>query len=176
MEKLKQQGKIRAIGVSNYDREWLKRASDTTQVDSLQPPFSLMNRKIEKDLLPFCIERKIGVIVYSPMERGLLTGKVSPERTFPPGDHRAKQLQFSVDNRKRILAALEKIKPIADKHGASYAQLVINWTFSEPGITAAIVGARNAEQASHNAGAMRFTLSDDERAQIRKAFDSIATV
>src|SRR4051812_10760802 len=90
MEKLKQSGKIRAIGVSNYDVEWLRRASDTTQVDSLQPPYSLLNRGIEKDILPFCIERNIGVIVYSPMERGLLTGKVGPERTFPPDDHRSK--------------------------------------------------------------------------------------
>ena len=142
MEQLKKQGKIRAVGVSNYDREWIKRASDTTQVDSLQPPYSLINRKIEKDVLPICIERHIGVIVYSPMERGLLTGKVGPERKFPPGDHRAHVSQFSVENRKKVLAALEKVKPIADRHGASYAQLVINWTFSEPGITAAIVGAQ----------------------------------
>jgi aryl-alcohol dehydrogenase-like predicted oxidoreductase len=173
MEQLKQQGKIRAVGVSNYDREWLKRASNTAQVDSLQPPYSLIRRGIEKDILPLCIERNIGVIVYSPMERGLLTGKVGPERQFPPGDHRAKSREFSVDNRKRVLEALQKVKPIADKHGASYAQLVINWTFSEPGITAAIVGARNAEQASHNAGAMRFQLADEEREAIRKAFDAI---
>src|SRR5436190_19979564 len=159
MDKLRQQGKIRAIGVSNYDVEWLRRASDTATIASLQPPYSLINRKIETTVLPLCRERNIGVIVYSPMERGLLTGKVGPEREFAPGDHRAKQPKFSIENRKRILAALEKVKPIADKHGASYAQLVINWTMTEPGITAAIVGARNAEQATHNAGAMRFTLS-----------------
>src|SRR4051812_23011982 len=144
MEKLRQQGKVRAIGVSNYDVEWLRRASDTATIASLQPPYSLINRKIESAVLPFCRERNIGVIVYSPMERGLLTGKVGPEREFAPGDHRAKQKQFSIENRKRVLSALEKVKPIADKHGASYAQLVINWTMTEPGITAAIVGARNA--------------------------------
>lgn len=173
MEQLKQQGKIRAVGVSNYDLEWMKRASDTTQVDSLQPPYSLLNRKIESDVLPFCIERNIGVIVYSPMERGLLTGKVGPDRKFPADDHRNKLKQFSAESRKRVLEALERIKPIADRHDASYAQLVINWTFSQPGITAAIVGARNAQQAKHNAEAMRFTLSDEERAEIRKTFDPL---
>ena len=80
-----------------------------------------------------------------------------------------------MENRQRVLEALERLKPIADRHAASYTQLVINWTFSEPGISAAIVGARNAEQAAHNAGAMRFALSDDERAAIRKAFDGIAS-
>jgi aryl-alcohol dehydrogenase-like predicted oxidoreductase len=93
---------------------------------------------------------------------------------FPPDDHRSKHKFFTPENRRRILSALEKIKPIADRHGASYAQTVINWTAHEPGITAAIVGARNAEQATHNAGAMRFTLSPDERAEIRRAFDDVS--
>jgi aryl-alcohol dehydrogenase-like predicted oxidoreductase len=99
---------------------------------------------------------------------------VPPEREFPPSDHRSKHRFFTVENRKRILAALEKIKPIADRHKASYAQTVINWTIHEPGITAALVGARNAEQARHNAAAMNFTLSDEERAQIRKTFDDVS--
>jgi aryl-alcohol dehydrogenase-like predicted oxidoreductase len=81
-----------------------------------------------------------------------------------------------VENRKRVLAALEKIRAIADRHKASFAQVIINWTVHEPGITAALVGARNAEQAAHNAGALNFTLSGDERAQIRSAFDEPARV
>ena len=176
MVKLKEQGKIRAIGVSNYDVEWLRRKAPARRARSLsdQPPYSLIQRKIEKDVLPFCREHNIGVIVYSPLERGLLTGKVGPDRQFPPGDHRAKHKFFTVENRKRVLAALEKIKPIADRHEASYAQLVINWTIHEPGITAALVGARNAEQAEHNAEAMGFTLSEEERRQIRAAFDDVA--
>jgi aryl-alcohol dehydrogenase-like predicted oxidoreductase len=171
MLKLKEQGKIRAIGVSNYDRTWLSRASKVAPLASLQPPYSLIQRKIEAEILPFCRENNIGVIVYSPLERGLLTGKVGPDREFAPGDHRAEHKYFTVENRKKVLAALDVVRPIADKHKASLAQLAINWTVHQPGITAALVGARNAEQAAHNAGALNFILSDQELAEIRKAFD-----
>ena len=173
VESLRKQGKVRAIGVSNYDLEWMRGAKRAApSLASLQPPYSLITRRIERDgTLAFSRENAIGVIVYSPLERGLLTGKVTPERQFPPDDHRSTHKYFTVENRKRVLAALEKVKPIADRHGASYAQLVINWTIHEPGITAALVGARNAEQAIHNAGAMRFTLTEQERQAIRGAFD-----
>ena len=175
MEDLLRRGKIRAVGVSNYDLQWLRGAAAAAPLHSLQPPYSLIQRQIERDgTLAFCRERNIGVIVYSPMERGLLTGKVPPERQFAPGDHRATHKFFTVENRRRVLAALEKVKPIAERHGASYAQLVINWTMNEPGITAALVGARNAEQATHNAGALRFTLTPEERAQVRRAFDDVS--
>ncbi len=173
--KLKDQGKIRAIGVSNYDVSWLKRASAVAPVASLQPPYSLIQRKIEPEILPFCREHNIGVIVYSPLERGLLAGAVPPERTFPEGDHRATHRFFTVENRKRVLASLEEIRPIAERHGVNLAQLVINWTILEPGITAALVGARNPAQAIENAGAMTFRLSDDERAAVRYAFDATST-
>lgn len=174
MVKLKEQGKIRAIGVSNYDVEWLQRASRAAPIASLQPPYSLVQRKIESEILPFCREHNIGVIVYSPLERGLLTGKVPPDREFPPGDHRARHKYFTAENRKRVLAALDRVRPIAEKHRVSLAQLVINWTIHEPGVTAALVGARNAEQAAHNAEAMNFTLGPDERAAVRAAFDEPA--
>lgn len=176
MTQLKEQGKIRAIGVSNYDAKWLSDAMKVAPLASDQPPYSLIQRKIEKEVLPFCRQHNIGVIVYSPLERGLLAGAVSPDRKFPPGDHRAGHKYFSVENRKRVLAALEKIKPIAQRHGASLAQLAINWTVHEPGITAALVGARNAEQATHNAQALNFKLTDEERAQIRAAFDEPSRV
>src|SRR3954468_22772728 len=174
MENLRQSGKVRAIGVSNYDVEWLSRAFKVAPIASLQPHYSLLVRKIEEDVLPFCRKNNIGVIAYSPMARGLLTGKVGPERKFNPGDHRANQKMFSVENRKRVIEALEEIKPIAQKHNATLAQVVINWTFSEPGITAAIVGARNAEQAKQNAVAMSFKLSEEEQQQIRAVFDEPA--
>jgi len=176
MVKLKEQGKIRAIGVSNYDAKWLSDAMKVAPLASDQPPFSLIQRKIEKEVLPFCRQHNIGVIVYSPLERGLLAGAVSPDRKFPPGDHRAGHKYFTVENRKRVLAALGKIKTIAQRHGASLAQLAINWTVHEPGITAALVGARNAEQATHNAQALTFKLTDEERAQIRTAFDEPSRV
>jgi len=174
MVKLKEQGKIRAIGVSNYDVEWLRGAEKISKPASDQPPYSLIQRKIEKEILPYCRERKIGVIVYSPLERGLLAGAVPPDRKFPEGDHRAEHKFFTPEMRQKVLDALATIKPIAEKHKASFAQLAINWTIHEPGITGALVGARNAEQATHNAGAMNFTLSDAERKQIRAAFDDIA--
>ena len=174
MESLRKQGKARAIGVSNYDVAWMHKAKAVGQLASLQPPYSLLQRGIETEILPFCRKENIGVIVYSPMERGLLTGNVGPDRQFPAGDHRSRHKLFSRENRQRVLAALETIRPIADQHKASFAQLVINWTFMEPGVTAAIVGARNPEQAKHNAGAMAITLSPAERAAIRQAFDNIA--
>ena len=174
MVKLKEQGKIRAIGVSNYDVASLRDAEKVTKLASNQPPYSLMQRKIEREILPYCREHRIGVIVYSPLERGLLTGKVTPERQFPEGDHRRNHHFFSAEMRTKVLDALEKVRPIADKHKASFAQLAINWTVHEPGVTAALVGARNAEQARHNAGALNFTLTENERRQIRLAFDEIA--
>jgi aryl-alcohol dehydrogenase-like predicted oxidoreductase len=170
--KLKDQGKIRAIGVSNYDATWIRRAAAAGPLASLQPPYSLVQRKIEAEILPTCRELGIGVIVYSPMERGLLTGSVPPDRVFPPGDHRASHKFFRPENRQKVAESLERVKPIADQHGVSLAQLVINWTIQEPGITAALVGARNAEQAEHNAKALSFQLSSDECQQIRHAFDA----
>ncbi len=174
LDKLRQQGKIRAVGTSNYDVEWLDRGLKVASIASDQPPYSILRRGIEKTVLPFARENHIGIICYSPMERGLLTGKVGPDREFAPGDHRAKHAYFTVDNRKKVLAALESVRPIADAHGATYAQLTINWTINEPGITAALVGARNAEQATQNAKALTFKLTDAEQKQVRDAFTPLA--
>ncbi len=171
MLKLKEQGKIRAIGVSNYDVAWLTRAARVAPLASNQPPYSIITRQIEKEVLPWCQAHGVGTLCYSPMERGLLTGKVPADRVFPPDDHRSSHKYFTKENRQKVLDALARVKPIADQHKASFAQLIINWTFSQPGITGALVGARNAEQARHNAGAMNFTLSAQELAEIRAAFD-----
>jgi aryl-alcohol dehydrogenase-like predicted oxidoreductase len=179
MEKIRKAGKVRAIGVSNYNAKQLARADAWLKTNgcvlaSLQPPYSVINRGIEKEVLPYCRQHGIGTVVYSPMERGLLTGKYGPEHKFPDGDHRNGYKAFKPEVRKSVQEALAKVKAIADKHSASFAQLIVNWTFSEPGITAALVGARDAKQAEHNAGAMRFTLSEDERKQVRMAFDEAA--
>ena len=171
--RLKEQGKIRAVGVSNYNAEWIAKAAAAGQIDSLQPPYSLLQRGIEAEVLPYCREAGIGVIVYSPLERGLLTGKVGLDRVFPPGDHRASHRFFTQENRKRVLDALETLRSIAETHNASFAQVIINWTIQQPGITAALVGARNAEQAIHNAGATRFALSADELAKVEAAFNPV---
>jgi aryl-alcohol dehydrogenase-like predicted oxidoreductase len=174
MEKLRQQGKVKAIGTSNYDVQWLTRATKTATIASNQPPYSILRRGIEENVLPFCREHQVGTICYSPMERGLLTGKVGPDREFAPGDHRAKHPYFTVENRKRVLDALEKLKPITDQHKITFAQMIINWTIHQPGITAAIVGARNAEQAEQNAKALTFELSGEELKQIRETFTPLA--
>ena len=113
------------------------------------------------------------MIVYSPLERGLLTGKVKPDRKFPPGDNRNDHKLFTIESRRNILAALESIRPIAEKHKADFAQLIINYTMHVPGITAALVGARTVQQAQSNAYAMTFTLSADEQQAIRRAFDPL---
>jgi aryl-alcohol dehydrogenase-like predicted oxidoreductase len=110
-------------------------------------------RDIEKDVLPFCHKHDIGIIVYSPLQRGLLTGKFKPEHKFPEGDHRASQPQFQPDFIRRVNIFLEQLKPIAEKYDATLGQLVINWTIQQPGVTIALVGARNAEQAVENARA-----------------------
>ncbi len=174
MENLHQAGKVRAIGVSNYDVDWMEKARAIVPLASLQPPYSLLNRDIEKKILPYCRRHQISALVYSPLERGLLTGNVPADRQFPPGDHRCRHKLFTLENRRRVMAALTQIKPIADAHHASFAQVVINWTIQEPGITAALVGARNPDQAQHNAAAMQFQLSAAERAEIRRVFESLA--
>lgn len=166
MVSLKKQGKVRAIGVSNYSLEQLKIAHAIYPVDSLQPPFSLLRRDIEEDLLPYCRENHISILAYSPLERGLLTGKITLDRKFAKGDHRADLDLFSVENRKRVLEALNNIKPIADKHHATISQVILNCTIHVPGITAAIVGARNVAQAKENASAVDFELSQAEREMV----------
>jgi len=174
LEKLRQQGKIRAIGVSNFSQDWIKRAAAVAPLASNQPPYSILQRGIEADVLPYCREHNIATICYSPLERGLLAGAVGPERKFPPSDHRSGHKLFTVENRQRIADVLQKIKPIADAHKASFAQTIIQWTIHQPGITAALVGARNAEQAEHNARAMDFSFPAREFAEIRQAFDECA--
>ncbi|HEY1922612.1 MAG TPA: aldo/keto reductase [Tepidisphaeraceae bacterium] len=174
LEKLHQQGKIRAVGVSNFPLDWLQLAHAAFPLASNQPHYSIIQREIERDVLPFSRERNIATLAYSPLERGLLAGAVGPDRKFPESDHRSRHKFFSVENRKRIADALARIKPIADAHNASFAQAIIQWTIHQPGITAAIVGARNAQQAEHNARALQHSFSQDEFAQIRSAFDACA--
>ncbi len=166
VERLLQDGKILAAGVCNYSPEQMAAASKIVPLVSCQPPFSMVRRDIEQDVLPYCRENGMGVVVYSPMQLGLLTGKVTMERVFPETDIRSRSPYFKPENRKRVLEFLDKLKPIAARHKATLAQLVINWTIHQPGITAALVGARNPAQAGENAGAVKFKLSSEEMARI----------
>jgi aryl-alcohol dehydrogenase-like predicted oxidoreductase len=173
MVRLKEQGKIRAIGVSNFTAEMIDECSTVGPVASDQPRYSLLHREIESDVLPHCREHDVGLLVYNPFEMGILAGKTPMYRVFADDDQRSNNRWYNPTNRRRVLDALEKIRPIADGHGATLAQLAINWVVGEPGITSAIVGARSPEQVVENAGALAFDLGADERATIRKMFEEL---
>lgn len=171
---LKQTGKIRALGVSNFTPQLLEeaqRALGDVPLASTQERYSLLARGIESGVLPWARAHSVGVLAYSPLEQGLLTGKVGGARTFPPGDERRRRALFSPKNRLRVNAALERsVQPIAQRLGATDAQVVIAWTIAQPGITCALVGARNVEQARENAHGAELELSRDELDSIGRDF------
>lgn len=173
LRELQQQGKIRAIGVSNHTVELMKRAEKIVNLASTQSPYSMVYRKIEKDIIPHCLEENIGILAYSPLQRGLLTGKITSDYEFKGDDHRADNKFFKEPNRSRTNAFLEEIKPIAEEHGVTLAQLVINWTVQREGITAALVGARNEKQAEENAKALDFVLSEEEIQKINSEIQRV---
>ena len=165
LNKLKEDGKIRAIGVSNFNRAQLEEASQYGRIDSLQPPYSLFWRKIERDAVPYCVENKISVLAYSSMAQGLLTGKFKPGHQFAEGDHRSANVLFQGENFQRAQNALEQLKPIAESHNCTLAQLSLAWLIAQPQ-TNAIAGARTPTQAEDNAKAASVNLSSDELQQI----------
>lgn len=159
-------GKIRAAGVCNYDVPQMEAAAKGVPLASNQVPYSMVKRDIEADVVPWCIEHNVGILAYSPLQRGLLTGKLSPTHQFAAGDHRPTTVFFKEENIRRTNAILENLKPLAADKGATLAQLVIQWTLHQPGITCALVGARNAQQAEQNAAADNIILSESEVAFI----------
>lgn len=173
LKELQQQGKIRSIGMSNHTVEKMKSAQNVIELASTQSPYSMVYRKIEKDIIPYCLEENVGILAYSPLQRGLLTGKITSDYEFKGDDHRPGTKWFKEPNRSRTNDFLQRIKPIADDHNVTLAQLVINWTIQRPGITAALVGARNAEQASENAKGMNFQLSVSEIDKINTELEKV---
>ncbi|MBU0769505.1 MAG: aldo/keto reductase [Proteobacteria bacterium] len=165
MTDLKAQGKIRAIGVSNFSRSQLEEAATFGRIDSLQPPYSLFWRKVETDALPYCRENNLTVLAYSSMAQGLLTGKFGPDHTFAKGDHRFRNKLFQPENYRRVHKALEKLRPIAAANHITLGQLALAWIISQPGVCA-IAGARNSEQAVQNAAAANVRLSDTDLAAV----------
>ncbi len=150
---LKQEGKIRAIGVSNCTVEQLEEYRAVGPVDCVQERYSMMDRGMEQEYLPYCAKHTIAVLAYSPLANGLLTGKIGPEREFKGDDFRLANPRFSVESRTRVQAALQQFAPLADKYGLTIGGLVIAWTLAQPGLTHALVGARDADQAKENASA-----------------------
>jgi len=167
LTQLLDEGRIRAIGLSNFTPQMIQECRKYGPVHSDQPPYSMLDRDIEKELAPYCAQQNVALIVYSPLHRGLLTGKVTMERTFNEGDQRNWMPWFKPENRKRALEFLHRLKPIAEGHGKTFAQLAINWCLCQQGVTAAIVGARRPDQVEENAGGTGWRLSQDEIAQIR---------
>ncbi|PWD99990.1 aldo/keto reductase [Marinilabilia rubra] len=162
VERLIDQGKIRYAGVCNYNAEQVKKASKVVNIISDQVPFSMVNREIEDETLPFCLKNNKAILAYSPLERGLLTGKMKPGQTFAEGDHRKFHPSFKDESIKKTNAFLKDIMPLADAKNITLAQLVLRWTLEREGITIALAGARNADQARQNAKAGEVHLTVDE--------------
>ena len=167
MTDLKTQGKIRAIGVSNFSRSQLEDAATYGKIHSLQPPYSLFWRKVENNALPYCLKNNITVLAYSSMAQGLLTGKFGPDHKFAKGDHRFRNKLFQPENYERVQRALEKLRPIAKANNITMGQLALAWVISQTGICA-IAGARNAEQATQNAAAANVCLSEEDLAAVNE--------
>ena len=162
VERLIEQGKVRYAGVCNYDAALMEDAGKVIDLVSDQIPYSMVNRGTDRETIPYCMRNEKTVIVYSPLERGLLTGKMKPGYAFAEGDHRKNNPFFTDDSIERTNAFLDKLKPLADEKGVTLAQLVIRWTVNHPGVTVALVGARNPAQAIQNAKAADVVLSADE--------------
>ena len=158
---LKDQGKIRAVGVSNFSRAQMEEAAQFGRIDSLQPPYSLFWRQVEAETVPYCVENKISILAYSPMAQGLLTGKFGRGHTFEKGDNRANNKLFQGETYERAQNALDQLRPLADKYGVTLGQLSLAWLIAQPQ-TSAIVGARNAEQATQNAVGGDVEIDEDD--------------
>lgn len=160
------QGKIRAGAVSNYSVELMKEAGKSLSIASNQVPYSMVKRDIEKDIIPYCMDENIGILAYSPLQRGLLTGKIKSGHKFGEGDNRPDTIYYKEPNLSRIIQFTETLRPIANGHNATLSQLVLNWSIHQPGITCALAGARNATQVLDNVKAADFNLTEDEMKQI----------
>ncbi|MGA8781485.1 MAG: aldo/keto reductase, partial [Terracidiphilus sp.] len=164
MVRFREQGKVRWIGVSNYSVEQMKRIQKIAPITSLQPPYSMLRRAIETEILPFTLASNIGVINYSPMLSGMLTGKMTAERAtnLPANDWRRKNIEFSEPRLSRNLRLVELLREIGSEYGVTPGVIAIAWTLHHPAITAAIVGGRSAAQVEETAAALTFRINDGE--------------
>lgn len=159
---LRDQGKIRSIGASNLSQDDLRAYVATGALDAIQEEYSMVARDLESTLLPIAAEHDVSTLSYSSLALGLLSGRMGPERTFAGDDQRRDDPRFSMANRAKVARLMEAITPVAESHSATVAQVVIAWTVHQPGITYALCGARNRDQARENAGAGRIRLSTDD--------------
>ncbi len=172
LEELKQAGKIRAVGASNVNRSELEQYIQLGALDAIQERFSMIDREIEKDLLPLTTANNVSTLSYSSLALGLLSGVIGPERVFSGDDQRKDNPRFSVTNRQKAKEFSRAIQPVADQHDATVAQIVIAWTLAQPGVTFALCGARNPTQALDNAQAGELRLSVDDLMAIDTAIST----
>jgi len=168
LAELQREGKVRWIGASNFSPDELRKAHAISPVSSLQPPYSLVRREVEPELLPFCQQHGIGVIVYSPMGSGLLSGAMTRERaaTLPQDDWRSRNAEFRDPKLSANLALVERLRRVGKRHGRSPGEVAIAWTLRQPAVTGAIVGGRNPRQVEGTIGAAELRLTSQEIAEI----------
>ena len=169
LARLKAEGKTRAVGVSNLSLSQLEEFHAVCPTTAFQPPYNMLQRDIERDTLPWCRERGIAVCIYWPLMKGLLAGKLSRDHVFAPGDGRAKYPMFQGQEWQRNQDFLQELREIATELGKTVAQVVVNWTIHQPGITAALCGAKRPQQIEETAGAMGWRLSAEHLARIETA-------
>jgi aryl-alcohol dehydrogenase-like predicted oxidoreductase len=170
------QGKVRYAGVCNYAVEQLQEAQKHIHLVSDQVPYSMLRREIEEEIIPYCKQHHLSIIAYSPLQRGVFTGKLKPGHHFAEGDNRSAIYFFSDENIRRINSFLETIKPMAVEKNVTVSQLVLRWTIDQPGVTIALVGARNGKQAMENAKAVDVMLAKDEIKKINDELDKLELV
>jgi len=173
LTKLKEEGKIRAIGVSNADQAQLAEYCAACTLDANQPRYSMLDRTIEADIAPFCREQDVSVLAYSPLEQGLLTGNIGMDQTFGEGQYRNEIPWFKPENRRRVLDMLDGWKDLTQIYDCTMSQLAIAWTVCQPGITFALCGARKPHQVRDNAGAGRLTLKDEDVQRMRRDIEAL---
>jgi aryl-alcohol dehydrogenase-like predicted oxidoreductase len=176
MSALQKEGKVRWIGISNFDVAQIKRAEQIAKPTSLQPPYSLIRRNVEKEILPYCKQEAIGVIAYAPMASGLLTGAMTRERAaaLPADDFRSKSPEFREPRLSKNIELVERLRKVGARHGRNPGEVAIAWVLSNPAVTGAIVGARNAKQAEGVMRSGELKLTSEEIAEIEGAATAVA--
>lgn len=169
LERLRSEGKIRALGVSNFSAAEMDEAQRYGRIDVLQPPYNMFWRFYERDEIPYCREHAIGVMTYSSLAQGLLTGTLTRDTQFPEGDNRPGTVLFQRDHFDRCLDAVERLRPAAAKYGKTLAQLAINWVIGRPGVSTALLGARTVAEIEENAGGVGWKLAPADLAEIDAA-------
>ncbi|MBV9454054.1 MAG: aldo/keto reductase [Rubrobacter sp.] len=170
------EGKIRYVGVSNFNANEMAEFERTHKIDSLQPPYHLFRRDIEEEILPYCVEHGIGVLIYGPLAHGLLSGKMVSDQQFAEGDWRAQSSLFQGENFSRNLETVEELRGFAEERGYTVAQLAVAWTLASPAVDVAIVGARTTDQIEGTAPAVEFDLSKEDLREIENIMRGAVTV